>query len=176
MRSTGARHSVDVMGDTLRTGEQLGHGQSLENGAYRLVLQPDGNLVLEESGAAVWASGTDGSGVTKAVLQPDGNFVLYSDDGNAHWASQTGGRDADRLTLQADRNVVLYGKDGAALWSSGTNVGGGERTHTVEPGETLWVIAERYYGDGRRFHEIAEASGIADADVVNVGQVLNIPK
>jgi hypothetical protein len=164
------------MGDTLRTGEQLGLGQSLDNGAYRLVLQQDGNLVLEESGSPVWASGTDGHGVTKAVLQPDGNFVLYSDDGQARWASQTDGKAADRLTLQADRNVVLYGKDGAALWSSGTNRESGGRTHTVAPGETLWVIAERYYGDGNRFHEIAEASGIADADVVNVGQVLNIPR
>lgn len=176
MRNVDDRHSVDVMGDTLRTGEQLGLGQSLENGAYRLVLQQDGNLVLEESGSPVWAAGTDGTGVTKAVLQPDGNFVLYSDDGTAHWASQTSGKDAERLTLQADRNVVLYGKDGAALWASETDIHGGRRTHTVEPGETLWVIAERYYGDGNRFHEIAEASGIADADRVNVGQVLNIPE
>jgi nucleoid-associated protein YgaU len=162
------------MGDTLRVGEALGPGQSLDSGAYRLVLRRDGNLVLEESGSAVWASGTDGRPVTKAILQPDGNFVLYSDDGHAQWASGTSGKDADRLALQPDRNLVLYAKDGAALWASGTNTTE-RRTHTVAPGETLWVIAERYYGDGNRFRDIAEASGIANADMVDVGQVLNIP-
>src|SRR5882757_5926283 len=50
-----------------------------------------------------------------------------------------------------------------------------DRSHTVVEGDTLWALAERYYGDGTRFPLIAAANGIADPNVINVGQVLAIP-
>ncbi|WP_225725543.1 MULTISPECIES: LysM peptidoglycan-binding domain-containing protein [unclassified Nocardia] len=186
------------MGDTLRVGEELKSGQSLTGGAYTLTLQPDGNLVLTEpSGNVVWATQTHDQGVERAVLQEDGNFVLYKGDGAA-WSTETNGKDVDRLQVQADRNVVLYGKDGSALWASGTNTDNplpapepeqaaapaaeevpppppAAQTYTVEPGDTLWAIAERFYGDGNRYQDIANASGIANPDAINVGQVLTIP-
>ena len=37
------------------------------------------------------------------------------------------------------------------------------------------AIAERFYGDGNRYPEIAAASGIANPDLINVGQVITIP-
>lgn len=49
------------------------------------------------------------------------------------------------------------------------------QTYTVEPGDTLWAIAERFYGDGNRYQEIATASGIDNPDAINPGQVLTIP-
>ncbi|MGW2598847.1 LysM peptidoglycan-binding domain-containing protein [Streptomyces klenkii] len=176
------------MGDTLHVGDELGLGQSLEGGAYTLTLQDDGNLVLSEPGGVVWATNTHGKGVQRAVLQDDGNFVLYTGDG-AVWATDTNGEDADRLVVQADRNVVLYGKDGGPLWASDSTTDASvaaeepaaaspapeARTYTVEPGDTLWAVAERFYGDGNRYRDIAAASGIDDPDVVNVGQVLTIP-
>ncbi len=191
------------VGDTLRVGEELGLGQSLTGGAYTLTLQPDGNLVLSEPGGnVVWATQTHDQGVDKAVLQHDGNFVLYK-GADAAWSTETNGKSADRLVVQADRNVVLYGTDGAALWASGTNTDNPlpapeqqaeqapaaapvedvpppppapqPRTYTVEPGDTLWAIAERFYGDGNRYQEIADASGIPNPDAINPGQVLTIP-
>jgi nucleoid-associated protein YgaU len=48
------------------------------------------------------------------------------------------------------------------------------RTYTVVSGDTLWAIAERFYGDGNKYHEIAAASGIANRDLIP-GQVLTIP-
>lgn len=184
------------MGDTLHVGDELGLGQSLQGGAYTLTLQDDGNLVLSEPGGVVWATNTHEKGVQRAVLQEDGNFVLYTGDG-AVWATDTNGEDADRLVVQADRNVVLYGKDGGPLWASDTNTDNPiaaeepaatapvaeevsppapeARTYTVEPGDTLWAVAERFYGDGDRYRDIAAASGIDDPDVVDVGQVLTIP-
>lgn len=186
------------MGDTLRVGEELGLGQSLQGGAYTLILQPDGNLVLAEpDGKVVWATQTHDQGVERAALQPDGNFVLYKGEGAA-WSTETNGKAADRLVVQPDRNVVLYGSDGGALWSSGTQTDNPlaapepetvaaavedappppapeVRTHTVAPGETLWAIAEQYYGDGNRYQEIAAASGIDNPDLINAGQVLTIP-
>lgn len=188
------------MGDTLRVGEELGSGQSLTGGAYTLTLQSDGNLVLTEpDGNVVWSTLTHDQGVERAVLQSDGNFVLYKGD-SAAWSTETNGKSADRLQVQADRNVVLYGTDGSALWSSGTNTDNplpapepvveaapaaeevpppppapAAQTYTVEPGDTLWAIAERFYGDGNRYQEIANASGIDNPDAINVGQVLTIP-
>lgn len=174
---------VDV-GDTLHVGEQLGIGQSLENGDIRLVMQTDGNLVLEQGGRPVWAAGTNGTGATKAILQPDGNFVVYAGDTDAKWATKTNGKGADHLTVQPDRDVVLYGNDGTALWSTGTHVdtpsggngnGAATRTYTVAAGDTLSSIAQQFYGDANRYPEIAAASGIANPDMIQPGQVLTIP-
>lgn len=191
------------MGDTLRVGEELGLGQALVGGAYTLTLQADGNLVLSEpDGNVVWSTLTHDQGVERAVLQEDGNFVLYKGEGAA-WSTETNGSEPDRLTVQADRNVVLYGTDGSALWASGTQTDNplpapeqpvaeevaeevaapaevpppppAAQTYTVEPGDTLWAIAERFYGDGNRYQEIADASGIDNPDLINPGQVLTIP-
>ncbi|WP_329143101.1 LysM peptidoglycan-binding domain-containing protein [Streptomyces sp. NBC_01456] len=183
------------MSDTLYPGDEIGLGQSLQGGAYILTLQSDGNLVLSEPGGVVWATDTHEQGVQRAVLQQDGNFVLYTDDGPV-WATDTNGEAADRLVVQADRNVVLYAVDGSPLWASDTNTDNPiaveepaeapaaeevspfvpePRTYTVEPGDTLWDIAERFYGDGNRYHDIAAASGIDNPDLVDVGQVLTIP-
>src|SRR3954451_13317381 len=49
------------------------------------------------------------------------------------------------------------------------------RTHTVVAGETLWALALRFYGDAELSRLIATASGIADPDVINVGQRLIMP-
>jgi nucleoid-associated protein YgaU len=49
------------------------------------------------------------------------------------------------------------------------------RTYTVVAGDTLWAIAERFYGDGNKYQVIAEASGIPNPDPIQPGQVLKIP-
>jgi S-formylglutathione hydrolase FrmB len=49
------------------------------------------------------------------------------------------------------------------------------RTHTVVAGETLSQLALRFYGDAELHRLIAGASGIADPDVVSVGQQLIFP-
>ncbi len=188
--------------DTLNSGEKLEVGGSLtsNNGAYTLVLQGDGNLVLVAGGEPVWASGTAGKGAQRAELQGDGNFVLYAGD-SAVWASDTAGNSGARLVVQDDRNLVLYGSDGAK-WSSDTRTDEvpaaapvevapaaveepiaeevpppppAPRTYTVQSGDTLWAIAEQFYGDGNRYPEIAAASGIDNPDLINPGQVLTIP-
>jgi hypothetical protein len=169
--------------DALKAGESLGAGQQLTsgNGKYTLTMQSDGNLVLAESGNPVWATGTNGSGAVRAELQADGNFVLYTDSGGAAWASGTAGNSGGRLVLQDDRNLVVYASDDRVLWSSGTNVAGGGaetaggQSYTVASGDTLWAIAQRFYGDGSKYQKIADANGISDPDKIQVGQTLVIP-
>ena len=193
------------MSDTLTGGQNLVKGESLtsSNGAYTLTLQGDGNLVLASRGHAIWASETNGQDVVRAEVQSDGNFVLYTAD-KPVWHTDTKGKKNVRLVLQDDRNLVLYAGDGAA-WSTKTETDAppppereaeaapaaeeahaeeaaatpepapAARTYTVESGDTLWAISERFYGDGSKYQIIADASGIANPDLIQPGQVLTIP-
>ena len=179
-----------------------------QNGAYKLILQEDGNLVLYAGDDSVWSTKTNGQSVQRAEVQADGNFVLYTAD-KPVWASQTKGAKDVRLTLQDDRNLVLYASSGPA-WSSNTHTADAPpvvivpvepaaveepapapeetpapppppppppapRTYTVVSGDTLWAIAERFYGDGNKYPQIAEASGISNPDLIQPGQVVTIP-
>ena len=47
--------------------------------------------------------------------------------------------------------------------------------YTVVRGDTLFGIAQRFYGDGMKFPIIAQANGISDPDRIFPGQVLRIP-
>lgn len=48
--------------------------------------------------------------------------------------------------------------------------------YTVQEGDTLGSVAQQYYGDPRRFTDIAQASGIQDPNRIEVGQELIIPQ
>lgn len=187
-------------GDKLTSRESL----VSKNGAYTLTLQDDGNLVLTENGKPVWASGTDGQDVVRAEVQKDGNFVLYSPN-KPVWHTDTKGKKDVKLVLQDDRNLVLYAADGPAWSTkTDTSVkphaprptaqakpaaaekpaaaptpppppAPATRTHTVVSGDTLWAIAEKFYGDGNKYQQIADANGIANPDLIHPGQELTIP-
>ena len=49
--------------------------------------------------------------------------------------------------------------------------------HEVKKGETLWKIAEQYYGDGNLYQKIFEANRdtLKDPNRINIGQRLRIP-
>jgi tetratricopeptide (TPR) repeat protein len=47
--------------------------------------------------------------------------------------------------------------------------------HTLQPDETISTLAEKYYGDYRKFHLIAEYNELEDATRVTVGQEIKIP-
>lgn len=49
--------------------------------------------------------------------------------------------------------------------------------HEVKKGETLWKIAEQYYGDGSLHTKIFEANRdtLKDPNLIRVGQRLRIP-
>jgi LysM repeat protein len=187
-------------GQKLVKGESL----TSSNGAYTLTLQDDGNLVLASRGHAIWASGTNGEDVVRAEVQSDGNFVLYTAD-KPVWHTDTKGKKNVRLVLQDDRNLVLYSGEAAAWSTKTETDAppppepeaaapaaeepaveeaahaepepepAAARTYTVESGDTLWAIAEQFYGDGNKYQIIADASGISNPDLIQPGQVLTIP-
>lgn len=49
--------------------------------------------------------------------------------------------------------------------------------YVVKKGDTLWKIAESYYGDGSLYKKIFEANKdiLKDPNVIKVGQKLRIP-
>ena len=47
--------------------------------------------------------------------------------------------------------------------------------HTVQPDESISTLAQKYYGDYRKFHLIAEYNELEDATKVSVGQEIKIP-
>jgi nucleoid-associated protein YgaU len=48
-------------------------------------------------------------------------------------------------------------------------------THTVDQGESLWEIAEKYYLSGYNWIDIAEANNLSNPDILEPGQELTIP-
>ena len=48
--------------------------------------------------------------------------------------------------------------------------------YTVKEGDTLFVIAEKYYKDGSKYSELVKANKLSSADDIKAGQVLDIPK
>ena len=51
-------------------------------------------------------------------------------------------------------------------------------THTVAPGDTLWAIAKKHLGEGKRWPEIYEQNRAVigdNPDRIKPGQVLTIP-
>lgn len=48
--------------------------------------------------------------------------------------------------------------------------------YTVKDGDTLFMIAQKYYQDGYKFSEIAKANSLSNVDTIQAGQVLDIPK
>jgi len=54
-----------------------------------------------------------------------------------------------------------------------------ESTYTVQPGDTLWGIAQKLLGDGALYTKIYEANKDvigSNPDIIKVGQVFRIPK
>lgn len=47
--------------------------------------------------------------------------------------------------------------------------------YRVQAGDTLWSLADRFYGNGRRWSEIADANDIAQGQGLQTGAVIKIP-
>ncbi|WP_375504476.1 LysM peptidoglycan-binding domain-containing protein [uncultured Nostoc sp.] len=48
-------------------------------------------------------------------------------------------------------------------------------THTVKDGDTLFDIAQAYYGDGNQWHRISDVNGGVKPENLQISQKLQIP-
>ncbi len=48
--------------------------------------------------------------------------------------------------------------------------------YTVQKGDTLWAIAEKFYGNGEQYKKIADANGIENPEMIFPNQTLYIPE
>jgi len=51
----------------------------------------------------------------------------------------------------------------------------GDQTYTIREGDSLADVAQRTYGDRSLYRMLADYNGIADPDLILVGQVIRIP-
>jgi nucleoid-associated protein YgaU len=170
-------------------------GQNVE----RAELQTDGNFVVYTSEKPVWHSDTKGSKDVKLVLQNDRNLVLYA-KGRPAWSTKTETSEPPpaekQVSAPKDNAAAPASTIGSAAVPEVAPAAAQEpapapqappapppppppppapRTYTVVSGDTLWAISERFYGDGSKYQVIADASGVANPDLIHPGQVLTIP-
>ena len=145
----------------------------------RAEVQNDGNFVLYTGDKPVWHTDTKGKKNVRLVLQDDRNLVLYSADGAA-WSTktETDAPPPPEPEAAAPPAEEAHAEDAAEHDPTPAPEPEPEpaaRTYTVESGDTLWAISERFYGDGGKYQVIADASGIPNPDLIQPGQVLTIP-
>ena len=83
-----------------------------------LTLQTDSNLVYYSNYKPAWYTSTVNQSASRLVMQPDGNLVLYNSSNVALWSAQTQGHAGAYLTLQTDGNMVVYSSTNQALWAT----------------------------------------------------------
>jgi len=150
----------------------------------RAEVQTDGNFVLYTSEKPVWHTDTKGAKDVRLVVQDDRNVVLYAED-NAAWSSKTDTTEPPPPAPEAEAaapEVVPVAEETSAPEPAPEPEAAPEpppppapRTYTVVSGDTLWAISERFYGDGSKYQVIADASGVANPDLIHPGQELTIP-
>jgi hypothetical protein len=117
----GISHPSGVLTWMLHGGTVFQKGHYCQLGKAKLIMQPDGNLVVyDENNHARWASNTAGAG-HHTQFQPDGNFVVYDASNHALWASNTCCNQGYNLHVQEDGNVVIYAPGWSSKWATHTN-------------------------------------------------------
>jgi len=140
----------------------------------------------------VWAKYSGESGTATApVTRPDADFI-------AAWESSPGAaKDVSAASSASTAATTPAAPAGGTTASAGTTAPAGAfesgsvsaaaasrpaaeepRKHVVREGDTLWKLAEQYYGNGAKANLIAEANRatLGDASKLRVGQTLIIPK
>ena len=56
-----------------------------------------------------------------------------------------------------------------------TNTGGSDQKYTIAAGDNLSKVSKLFYGNPNHYSKIAEASGIANPDHIQVGQEVTVP-
>lgn len=53
--------------------------------------------------------------------------------------------------------------------------GGANQPYTVKPGDSLSKVSKLFYGDPNKYNAIAQANGLANPNLIKVGQQISVP-
>lgn len=103
--------------------------------------------------------------------KPDFSNVQSSSD-----TAPAGGGSGGLAGAKPDFSNVVSGSDTIAGGSGGGG-GTGTRSYTIEKGDTLSAIAQRFYGKAKYWRQIHEANSaeIENPDRIFPGQVITLP-
>lgn len=68
------------------------------------------------------------------------------------------------------------GEPGEAGQNGTTTASGSYTEYTVKEGETAWVLAQRFLGNGAEYQKILDANNMKESDALRVGATIRIPK
>ena len=104
-----------------------------------------------------------------------GDADIRFDDGTAYITGEVADQQTRERIILAVGNAQGVGKVDEEI--SVVDPAEEAHFHTVAPGDTLWAVAEKVYGDGSRYTEIFEANKpmLSNPDLIFPGQVLRCP-
>jgi hypothetical protein len=114
---------------------QLNVGEKLqnENATHKLVMEPNGNLVLyalreNNKEVNIWSSNTFTDDIENnpyhLVFDDDGHLIIKGEDGLQKWISTDNGESTGpyRLILQEDGNLVVYDDNDKPVWATNSHL------------------------------------------------------
>jgi tetratricopeptide (TPR) repeat protein len=123
-----------------------------------------------------------GESISKLALKYYGDYKKYHHIANFNnMTDATQVRVGQRIQIPVIDGVSI---DDLIRISGGTStapaqparISGEYTVHQIEPGESLSIIAKKYYGDFKLFRVIADYNGIDDPTSVKIGQKVKVPR
>ncbi|TCJ98544.1 BON domain-containing protein [Volucribacter psittacicida] len=126
----------------------------------------------EASQAVTQHINEDNPGIEDVSVTVDNGVAKI--EGNAESASAL-----EKAILMAGNiaGITEVNADGVTI-KNGEALASDEQFYVIQKGDTLWKIAQTYYGNGAKYTAIVEANKevIKDADKIFPGQKIRIPK
>lgn len=121
---------------------------------------------------------TDASSVEKGtalVIPDDRETVMDKDElmkptGESDLAKST---PSAEVSMEAEVNEANEQKNDTIMDSDSKITGG---TYVIQPGDDLWDIAVRAYGDGYKWVDIADANNLENPDLIHPDNTLKLPR
>ena len=122
--------------------------------------------------------------VVDAIQKDGGQLQNINMDGNQLFLKATVTSEANKNTVwdaikQVDPNFKdlkhdIEVREGGQSQGASAGSSQGNR-YTVQPGDNLSKISQRFYGDANKYMSIARANNLKDPDKIKAGQELIIP-